>query len=55
MNYCFKADRMVYSCDHSECNNTGKVFGTRINGMMWCNVAKKHVYSCDHSECNKSK
>lgn len=54
MHYCFVAKKKVYGCDHYDCNNrdSGKTYGTKVQGMMWCKVTNRHVYSCDHYECN---
>lgn len=53
MNYCFRAKKRVYGCDHYQCSVGAKNhYGT---GMRYCHVVKRDVYSCGHYECNKDK
>lgn len=52
MNYCFRAKKRVYGCDHYQCSVGAKNhYGT---GMRYCHIAKRDVYSCGHYKCNKN-
>ena len=52
MNWCFVANKRVYSCDHYKCNTRSDT-GQMPSGKKWCFVAGREVYSCDHDRCNQ--